>query len=418
MSDIFISYRRDDSGFAADRIYASLCDKFGSQAVFIDRDGIPPGVRWDRYLSDKVNQCQVMLVVIGPQWLDIRDHRTNEKRLDQNIDFVRYEIEIAIDRGIPIIPLFLEGSPRLSEDRLPSSICELIKWQGMQIRRDPEFERDMSKLGLSLEALFSRETLVSSIPSSLVPQPFSWQYIKTGDAIIKNEQWQDSYLPYQAEQEVSVKEFFISKYPVTNGQFSRFIEDGGYDNHRWWTSAGWRQKEIHQWRAPLYWDIRPWSLDLHPVVGISWFEAIAYALWLGAATSERISLPSDAQWVRTARASTVDRFPWGDEFIANACNHGIDDKRSFGMTTPVNRFESIGMSQFGVVDLVGNVWEWSRTIYKSGGDDLADGISERILKGGSWHSDNIERLSIDYISRGEPTGRMNSIGFRIVRSIS
>jgi hypothetical protein len=106
--EIFMSYRRDDSADVAGRIYDRLADKFGRDNVFKDVDSIPLGVNFKTHIEAVVQQCVVELVVIGQDWLDIMDAEGN-RRLDDPRDFVRLEIESALARNIPIIPLLVMG---------------------------------------------------------------------------------------------------------------------------------------------------------------------------------------------------------------------------------------------------------------------------------------------------------------------
>lgn len=109
MSRIFMSYRRGDSADVSGRIYDRLAEHFGAEAVFKDVDDIPFGVDFKTYLNDMVSECAVELVVIGPRWLDISNER-GERRLDDPTDFVRIEVEAALKRDIPVVPLLVSGA--------------------------------------------------------------------------------------------------------------------------------------------------------------------------------------------------------------------------------------------------------------------------------------------------------------------
>jgi hypothetical protein len=147
---IFISYRREDSADISGRIYDRLADHFGDAAVFKDVDDIPLGVNFKTYLNDTVKQCAVELVVIGPQWLDVTD-RSGRRRLDDPTDFVRIEVEAALRRDIPVIPLLVQGASMPGKDRLPSSLAEFSYRNGIPVRPDPDFHRDMNRLMRDLE---------------------------------------------------------------------------------------------------------------------------------------------------------------------------------------------------------------------------------------------------------------------------
>lgn len=145
MSRIFISYRRDDSADITGRLYDRLVRKFGKQSVFKDVDDIPLGRDFRRALREAVGRCEVMLVVIGRQWLTVADdHR--RRRLDNPGDFVRIEVESALDRNIPVIPVLVQGATMPRESDLPPSLAALAYRNGFALRADPYFHNDVSLL--------------------------------------------------------------------------------------------------------------------------------------------------------------------------------------------------------------------------------------------------------------------------------
>lgn len=144
MSSIFISYRRDDSADTCGRIYDHLVASFGRDTVFKDVDSIPLGVNFDEHISRVLQQCAVVLAVIGPRWLDIRDERG--RRLDDPADLVRRELEAALQRGIPVIPALVQGARMPGGAELPPSLRALSLHNGLAVRRDPDFGHDMQRL--------------------------------------------------------------------------------------------------------------------------------------------------------------------------------------------------------------------------------------------------------------------------------
>ncbi|MFJ4534363.1 SUMF1/EgtB/PvdO family nonheme iron enzyme [Streptomyces tibetensis] len=152
---------------------------------------------------------------------------------------------------------------------------------------------------------------------------------------------------------VTVPAFHIAKYPVTNAQYEVFLRDGGYGKDRHWTRRGIALRDRHGWCAPESYG-PPFDLPNHPIVGISYHEALAFCRWLGALTGERLTLPTVAQWMAAARSGDgVEGYPWGDDFAP-----GRSNSRQAGIrtTTAVGVFAS-GMSHFGLFDCGGNVWE-------------------------------------------------------------
>ncbi len=136
---IFISYRRDDSASDTGRIYDRLVEEFGCDNVFKDVNSIPFGVDFAQHIDQEVGRCQVLLVVMGKNWVTLR--------LQNPDDFVRIEIESALKRDIPVVPVFLERvtSPP-PRDQLFESLHPLIRRNGTQVGHDPRFHADMGRL--------------------------------------------------------------------------------------------------------------------------------------------------------------------------------------------------------------------------------------------------------------------------------
>ena len=238
------------------------------------------------------------------------------------------------------------------------------------------------------------------------------------------------------------------KYPVTNVQFERFIQAGGYENSTYWggeDGKGWQWvqnppsyrgegpvTEPRHWHDPRFGKERRG----YPVVGISWYEATAYAAWLTeklqVASGKlqvwrngqletfnlepgtfEVRLPTETEWERVAGgAGDRDRYPWDplqgpatrDEATvlarANTSESGI------GSTSPVAMYP-LGASQpFGLMDMAGNVWEWTAT--ETGG--------ARVLRGGSWYH-YVDRARCAYRFRNSPHFSYHFIGFRLVSPV-
>lgn len=109
MSKIFISYRRDDSADTAGRIYDRLVLRFGPDAIFMDVNSVPLGISFREYIASILGQCAVELVIIGPQWLNMMGD-DGHSRLSHPDDNVRVEIETGLSRGIPVIPVLVQGA--------------------------------------------------------------------------------------------------------------------------------------------------------------------------------------------------------------------------------------------------------------------------------------------------------------------
>ncbi len=141
MSDIFISYRREDARADAGRLCDRLDRRFGDRHVFMDIEDIKPGTDFTRVLEDTLDRCDVMLVMIGRNWLD----SGNAGRLHDPEDFVRLEIEKALDRHVLVIPVLVAGATMPSAGALPEELRELAQRQAFEIR-DISFHEDADRL--------------------------------------------------------------------------------------------------------------------------------------------------------------------------------------------------------------------------------------------------------------------------------
>ena len=144
-SRIFISYRRADSADVTGRIYDRLTGFFGKSAIFKDVDSIPLGIDFKEHLEKAVGKCKIFLVVIGDRWLEVTDSM-RKGRLQDPSDFVRIEIEAALSRNILVIPLLVRGTLMPAVEKLPPSLQKLVYRNGIPIRSDPDFHRDMDRL--------------------------------------------------------------------------------------------------------------------------------------------------------------------------------------------------------------------------------------------------------------------------------
>ena len=199
---------------------------------------------------------------------------------------------------------------------------------------------------------------------------------------------------------IDLAAFKIDRLLTTNDEYRHFVNEGGYDTREWWSDEGWEWRKRESWTNPLYWiskdrgwhmqtmfDEKVWEPE-HPVTGVSWYEAEAYARFM------RKRLPTEAEWEKAASWDAIRnrkrRFAWGDEEPnPSLCNF----HERFGGTTAVGSFPD-GASGYGVLDMTGNVWEWTNDSfagypgfkyfpYPEYSETWFDG-DHRVLKGGSW----------------------------------
>jgi len=220
--------------------------------------------------------------------------------------------------------------------------------------------------------------------------------------------------------EVSVASFGMGRYLVTVGEFKRFVEATKYKTEAETSGEGayiWREsnwKKDANWRNPYF-----SQTDNHPVVCVSWNDAVAYAEWLSAQTGQQYRLSTEAEWEYAARAGTETDYWWGNEIGKNLANcHGSGSKWSRKSTSPVGSFEA---NPFGLYDTVGNAWEWCAdnwhenyegapsdgTVWKGGNE------SRRVWRGGSWFNVLPYNCRTVVRSRSTSDNRYQTLGFRV-----
>jgi formylglycine-generating enzyme required for sulfatase activity len=230
----------------------------------------------------------------------------------------------------------------------------------------------------------------------------------------------EKYGDEQPIHRVYLDEFMMGKYPVTNEEFKVFVDDGGYNSEEYWTTEGWKWKEKEKISVPVYWYDGKWNRPNFPVVGVSWYEASAYASWLSKKTGEQYKLPTEAQWEKAARGTDGREYPWGNEFDKNLCN---SEECGLNRTSPVGIFPN-GKSPYGCMDMAGNVYEWcsdwfDEDYYKKSPKKNPRGPEDgslRVRRGGRWGFD-APYCRAAYRGCGGPANRAGGVGFRLLRSL-
>lgn len=145
MPDIFVSYRREDSSDVTGRICDHLKAAFGEEHLFKDVDSIQLGTDFREAINAAIQDCDVLLAVIGPEWLHIQDE-AGGRRIDNPEDYVHLEIRSALDRNIPVIPVLVEGAKIPQQKELPEPLQRLAFRNAIFVRPDPDFRHDMERL--------------------------------------------------------------------------------------------------------------------------------------------------------------------------------------------------------------------------------------------------------------------------------
>lgn len=164
---IFINYRRDDSSGTAGRLAEHLERAFGRKRLFMDVDHIPPGVDFVAYLNNQLAACEVLLAVIGPNWMEARG--AGRRRLDDPNDFVATEIAAALARDIRVIPVLIDGARMPGADELPDPLKPLARRQALELR-NAQFGRDAEALIEKIRAAHQGEQAI----------PWRWPVVTAG----------------------------------------------------------------------------------------------------------------------------------------------------------------------------------------------------------------------------------------------
>jgi formylglycine-generating enzyme required for sulfatase activity len=277
---------------------------------------------------------------------------------------------------------------------------------------------------------------------------------------------------------VAIEPFEMGMFPVTNAEYGLFMEAGGYEDERWWQTEAakvWLRgegnnqgqityyenfvKQLHGMtesairglnvtpeqidtmlqlkkmspeelaklleeqfpagilhREPEYWQDTRFNHPARPVVGITWFEALAYCAWLSAQTGKLFDLPTEAEWEAAAGGKEKRQYAYVGEFNAGICNTFETHIRG---TTPIGIFPQ-GNTPAGIQDLSGNVWEWTTSQYQDypykkedGREEREDGEARRVVRGGSWGLNQVNARSA-YRGDDVPNYRSSLGGFRVV----
>lgn len=259
-------------------------------------------------------------------------------------------------------------------------------------------------------------------------------YIPAGEFLMGSDPNVDSQAKADEKPQhlVNLDAFWIDKTEVTNSMFSKFVSESNYvtdaekQGTSWiFTGPEWENINNVDWLHPQGQNSNIDGLENHPVVHVSWNDAVAYCLWAGR------NLPSEAEWEKAARGTDGRIYPWGNKeptseltnladinLPAKWADSSLNDNYKF--TSPVGNYPS-GVSPYGALDMAGNVWEWvndwyDKNYYTQGIDTNPEGPSSgkvRVQRGGSWDT-KWDYLRSAYRGSYIPTNTNSITGFRCV----
>jgi formylglycine-generating enzyme required for sulfatase activity len=402
---IFISHASEDHDFVLS-LAAAL--KARGIPVWIDNWDIPPGANWELTVEDALYACEQFLIVLSPAAVGSPE--------------VRGELRTALDENKPILPVYhqkcripyrlraiqyIDYRKRGTDDE--GALAEVLRALGVQ-EADARSAPDAAGPGERVERVPetpkapppAQEEKV--LPDILTPrQSYEPEMVLIpvggflmGSDPAKDKDAQDDEQPQHF---LALPAYYLARTPVTNAQYLAFVQDAGQG-----APGGWQG------------DKPPKGKEDHPVVDVTWRDALAYCRWLAQATGRPYALPSEAEWEKGARGTDGRIYPWGNDWAAARCNCY---ERREGDTTPVGAYPG-GASPYGLLDMAGNVWEWTRSLWdreypyvpNDGRENLEAG-GARVVRGGAFDFTSgfvrcAFRLSLN------PAQWVRGLGFRVV----
>jgi formylglycine-generating enzyme required for sulfatase activity len=298
------------------------------------------------------------------------------------------------------------------ENEIPDDLRALCRRNALEIG-DRDFDHHMQQLiGVLQRGQASQKNTPASKSTvtgveDILPPPFEWIEIPAGVVVLEDAS-QGHDKPGTKGGHFPIPTFAIAKYPITNSQYHAFVEDG-YGNPKWWdfSMEGKKWREEHAKPQPTAFD----GDDL-PRTNVSWYDAVAFCRWLSSKTTQKISLPTEQQWLRAAQGDDNRKYPWGEKRPNELlCNWA----KKVGHPTPVMQYPQ-GISPFGVMDMSGNVWEWCLTEWGTDSTTL-QGNTGRLLKGGCWYHELTYLFRAAERTPYAPNLAIDIIGFRIARTL-
>jgi formylglycine-generating enzyme required for sulfatase activity len=261
-----------------------------------------------------------------------------------------------------------------------------------------------------------------------------WRYIPAG--IYRIGGWTDDWDDENdAEAILELSTYWLAKHPVTVQQYRQFIAAGGYDNRDYWTDNGWEWKEADDdgngRSQPRAWDDTDFTSDNQPVVGVTWYEATAFANWMHSQLADelpqgyRIRLPTEAQWevacAYDPNGNHRRTYPWGEQEPTRKLADFNDGNHPM-YAAPVGK-RPAGASAAGVQDMVGSVWKIMANSHdgyaaESGSvvQDFAPDAFDAVWRGGSWYIEIPKNVRCATRFRNNPHLDIGNFGFFLVLS--
>ncbi len=441
----FISYaneKGDNNNTGSDRQIADMiCSALECENIrcWIDHRDIMPGEKWVNAMFNAVEQSKIMVLVFSgnanqSQWVE--DEVTYA--LDENIRIIPFRVENVTPRGSLRVLKVRTQWIDAQQPPQPKDLKRLVDAVRTYLEKDEEKEEGTAAADVEIPANNGvKEKEYEQRPGARKNEKgfqevdfddgIKMVYIPPGEFLMGSNEYDNEKPPHT----VHLDGYWMGKYEVTVKQFGLFAKDTGYITEAeksggayTWTGEKWEQKEGIDWKNPGF-----KQDENHPVVCVSWNDAVEYCKWLSGKKGVNFKLPTESQWEKAARGTDKRKFPWGNhdpyyqgKWYANYAAHDSWEKRGedgFEYTSPVGLYPQ-GVSPYGLLDMAGNVWEWCSDWYDADyyknspkkNPTGPDGGTYRVLRGGSWGND-AGYLRCSGRSSAGPSDRVSSVGFRL-----
>ena len=389
---VFISYAKNDQSSA--QLLAENLRALGAEPWF-DVKNLQAGKDWQSQLDSVLNQCASCFVLLSAAYASSRF---------ANQELQAIEGYLSANSYFAVFPVLLSETNPEEFANLPAFIKQR-QWVNFSdlVQNKLALERLIFNAGNPPTDEASGETeTIKAYPQPLrikrlIKLPdIDWVEIPAGAFI---------YGEKSSKQTLTLEQFKISRYPITNCQYQTFIDAGGYSDDRWWLDLIKPEPEKSTWTQAN-----------RPRETVDWNEAVAFTRWLSGQVGYDIALPTEQQWEKAARGTDGRQYPWGEDFkfgYANINDESAGDENP-QQTTAVGLFPQ-SASPYQVMDMAGNVWEWCLNKLDRPEQTAPDQSGDaRVLRGGSWNnSPDRARLSVRY-KHGPIHRRFGSLGFRVV----
>lgn len=396
----------------------------GWMDIWLDEEKLLPGQDWDYEIEKALDNTDAVIVSLSTGSVSKEGYVQKE---------LRFVLDIALEKPegtIFILPVRLDDCKRPRRLRTIQGVDyfppERRAWAYTRLRRSLELraralgivtEKGESKpapvktiqegLEVDSKRKISGEvkhlSMISFAPGGRVMYTFvemEFVEVPAGEFLMGSRDQDESDDDEKPQHTVDIPyDYFMARFPVTNAQYAAYVSANGI---------------IHPVSS---WEKKP---D-HPVVNVSWNDAMAYCRWLNDLRRNELPsgvdlrLPTEAEWEKAARGTDGLIYPWGNTFDKNKCNVDEGGKKD---TTSVGAYSPQGDSPYGAADMVGNVWEWTHSLFKRYPYEADDGREDEnvpgrhVQRGGSFiGTDQLARAAARY--RGT-SGFLEFVGFRVV----